>query len=51
MLNRILAKAIMGGKGFEILESMLDRAQGKAKQTTDNNFNIGGIKTITIEPV
>jgi len=35
MLNRIIAKAILGGKGFENIEKMLDRAQGRATQSTD----------------
>jgi hypothetical protein len=35
MLNRIIAKAILGGKGFENIEKMLDRAQGRAAQSMD----------------
>lgn len=33
-LIRIMAKEMLGGKGFEVIEKMLDRAHGKAKQTT-----------------
>lgn len=35
MLNRIIVKAILGGKGFENIEKILDRAQGKAMQSND----------------
>lgn len=31
-LVRIVGKAILGGKGFEIIEKMLDRSIGKAEQ-------------------
>jgi len=32
ILVKEIAKAIKGGKGFEIIEKMLDRANGKASQ-------------------
>lgn len=35
MFLRIIAKAMVGGKGPEMLERMLDRANGKAKQSVD----------------
>ena len=40
MLYRIVAKEILGGKGFEIIEKMLDRAHGKA--TTNANVQVAG---------
>jgi len=38
-LVRIVGKNILGGKGFDIIEKMLDRANGKAKQQTDITTN------------
>lgn len=35
MLIRIVAKAILDKKGFEIIEKMLDRAHGKATNKTE----------------
>lgn len=35
MLLRIVAKNVLGGKGFEIIEKMLDRAQGKPTNKTE----------------
>ena len=32
---RIIAKAMLSGKGTEMIEKMLDRAHGKAKQSMD----------------
>ncbi len=32
MLNRIVARNMKGGKGFDIIERMIDRAHGKAVQ-------------------
>lgn len=32
MIIRILAKNMLGGKGFDIIEKMLDRGIGKAKE-------------------
>lgn len=38
-LVRIVAKNILSGKGFEIIERMFDRALGKAIQTNDITTN------------
>jgi hypothetical protein len=38
-LVRIVGKAILSGKGFEIIERMLDRSIGKAQQTIDNTIS------------
>jgi hypothetical protein len=35
MLNRIVAKAILGNKGFEVIAQLLDRAIGKPNQSID----------------
>jgi hypothetical protein len=35
-LVRIVGKAILSGKGFEIIERMLDRSIGKAQQNIDH---------------
>jgi hypothetical protein len=35
MINRIVAKAILGNKGFEVIAQMLDRAIGKPENKTD----------------
>ena len=35
-LVRIVGKAILSGKGFEIIERMLDRSIGKAQQSIDH---------------
>lgn len=35
MLIRILAKNMLSGKGFDIIEKMLDRGIGKPKQTNE----------------
>ena len=37
-INRIVAKNMLGGKGFEIIEKMLDRAHGKALQTNETKI-------------
>ena len=42
-LIRIVGKAILSGKGFDIIEKMLDRSIGKPDQKTD--VNIGTTKT------
>ena len=42
MLNRIIAKAILGGKGFENIEKMLDRAHGKPTQKTETDITTNG---------
>jgi len=35
MINRIVAKEMLSKKGFDIIERMLDRANGKATQNQD----------------
>lgn len=35
MLVRIIAKAMLSGKGFDVIEKMLDRWIGKAKETLE----------------
>ena len=37
-LVRIVGKAILSGKGFEIIERMLDRSIGRPNQTIDANI-------------
>jgi len=34
-INRIVAKALLSGKGFEVIKDILDRAIGKATQIQD----------------
>lgn len=36
MLNRIVANSIIGNKGFEVIQQLLDRAIGKANQSIDH---------------
>jgi len=48
MLLRIVAKNILGGKGFDIAERMLDRSIGRAAQTMD--ITSGGEK-LKVEPL
>lgn len=38
MLVRIIAKNMLWGKGFDIIEKMLDRWIGKPKSEVDNNL-------------
>jgi len=48
MLIRILVKNMLWGKGFDIIEKMLDRWIWKPTQTTDMNNKISwGLKNIT----
>ena len=35
MLNRIVGKAVLSGRGFDIIERMIDRAYGKVGQKID----------------
>jgi hypothetical protein len=44
-LVRIVGKAILSGKGFEIIERMLDRTLGKATQPVDHTTKGEAIKT------
>ena len=49
MSLRIVGKAMLTAKGWEVLQAMLDRAHGKAKQVTD--LTTGGDKiTVTFAP-
>jgi hypothetical protein len=43
-LVRIVGKEILGGKGFDVIEKMLDRAIGKSEE----NIKLGGITDINI---
>ena len=38
MSLRIVGKAMLTAKGWEVLQAMLDRAHGKAKQQMDHNI-------------
>jgi len=42
MLIRIIIKNMLGGKGFDIIEKMLDRGIGKAVQREEVKQNITG---------
>ena len=39
MSVRIVGKAMLTAKGWEVLQAMLDRAHGKAKQSLDHTTN------------
>src|SRR5690606_8670203 len=39
MSPRIVGKAMLTAKGWEVLQAMLDRAHGKAKQAIDHTNN------------
>jgi hypothetical protein len=47
-LVRIVSKAILGGKGFEIIEKILDRSIGKPNQFVDLTSKGEEINNITI---
>ena len=47
VLVRIVAKNILSGKGFDVIEKMLDRTIGKAEQKTD--ITTGGA-ALNIDP-
>lgn len=50
MIFRIVAKAILTERGFEVVERMLDRAHGKAKDTvTVEGGLFSGVKKIVFE--
>jgi len=42
MINRIVAKEMLGKKGFEIIEKMMDRANGKATQEIKSEVDMKG---------
>lgn len=46
MVSRIVAKAMLSTRGFEILERMLDRAQGRPKQSID--ADVSGVVNIAL---
>ena len=46
MINRIVSKEMLSKKGFEIIEKMMDRANGKAVQMSEITQNID---VLTIE--
>lgn len=43
-LVRIVGKEILGGKGFDVIEKMLDRAIGKSEE----NIKVGAISDVSI---
>ena len=47
VLVRIVGKNVLSGKGFDIIEKMLDRSIGKAEQKTD--ITTGGVP-LNIDP-
>lgn len=48
MVSRIVAKAMLSTRGFEILERMLDRAQGRPKQSIDADVS-GNVNIALVE--
>lgn len=40
MIVRILVKAMLSPRGFEIIEAMIDRAHGKASQTLNQTLSV-----------
>ena len=51
MSLRIVAKGMLNAKGWEVLQAMLDRAHGKAKQQLEHSGNINmPTPTIVIPP-
>jgi hypothetical protein len=42
MIMRIVAKAMLSSKGFDIIERMIDRVHGKATQPTEVNLSGNG---------
>ena len=53
MLNRIVAKEMLSKKGFDIIEKMMDRANGKATimQEISQDVTTGGDKLNGISPI
>lgn len=51
MLNRIVAKEMLGKKGFEIIEKMLDRANGRPTQVNEIDHTSKGDKIEGIAPI
>lgn len=50
-LVRIVGKEVLSGKGFEIIEKMLDRAIGKAQQHIDHTTKDKEINEITFKVI
>ena len=50
MSLRIVAKGMLTAKGWEVLQSMLDRAHGKAKQAMDHTTNGNPIQLVINAP-
>lgn len=40
MITRIIGKALASGRGFEVIETMIDRAQGKAQQSSKTELTV-----------
>jgi len=53
MINRIVAKEMLSKKGFDIIEKMMDRANGKAMimQEISQDVTTGGDKLNGISPI
>jgi len=49
MLERIVAKEILGKRGYEVIEKIIDRVCGKPKQVTDITTNGKEIKDSKFE--
>lgn len=49
-LVRIVGKAILSGKGFEVIEKMLDRTIGTAAQVIEHKIDSKNITGITFDP-
>lgn len=49
MLIRVVARNILSGKGFDIIERMLDRSIGRASQSINVNAEVHGEEPLTIE--
>lgn len=49
MLVRIVARNILGGKGFDIIERMLDRSIGRATVQIEHSGEIKGNEPLTVE--
>jgi len=43
MIIRIIAKSMLSGKGFDVIEKMLDRAHGKATQREETSMKVEGL--------
>ena len=50
MSLRIVGKAMMTAKGWEVLQAMLDRAHGRARQQVDMAASVSGsVPTIMVQ--